>query len=68
MVLAQVGDVEHEIGRVLGQLMLGMRERDPGEVLLRGVQVSGDVFQAAELERHLDRAGTVGQRFEEQAA
>ncbi len=68
VVLAQVGDVEHQVRRVLGQLVLGIAERDPREVLLRLVELARDVLQAPQLEGHLHRPLPVGQRFQEQPA
>ena len=68
VVLAQVGDVEDQVRRVLGQLVLGMAEGDPGEVLLRLVQLAGHVEEAAQLEGDFHRVLRVRQRFQEKPA
>ena len=54
-VAAQVLDVQHQVRRVLGQLALRMRQRDPRQVLARLVVTAGDVFEPAHLEGDFHR-------------
>ena len=67
-VAAQVLDVEDQVRGVFGELVLGVRERNPGEVVAGSVVVARDVLQPARLERHLDGVGAVRERFQVQQA
>src|SRR5207248_11192193 len=64
VILAQVGDVEDQVRRVFGELALGVLERDGGEVLLRRVELAGEIFEPADLEGDLHRVLAVGKHVE----